>query len=68
MGRMKELLMSIEEVCASCNELKCNGCKIRIDLGNKIVNVNGITREIISVEDKSELAKTGEFILSCMRI
>lgn len=68
MGRMKELLMGIEEQCGQCKELKCEGCKMRIDMGDDIVYVNGKTREITGVEKKSELAKTGAFILSCMKV
>ena len=68
MGRMKELLMGIESECGACKEAKCEGCKMRIDLGDKIVYVAGKTRRILGVELKSELAKTGAFILSCMKV
>lgn len=68
MGRMKELLMGIEEVCGACKEMKCEGCKMRVDIGDRIVYVEGKTRKILGSESKSELAKTGAFILSCMRV
>lgn len=68
MGRMKELLMGIEEQCGVCKEAKCEGCKMRVDLGDRVVYVEGKTRRIIGSELKSELAKTGAFILSCMKV
>lgn len=68
MGRMKELLMGIEEVCGSCHEAKCEGCKMKVELDGKVVYVNGMTREITGVKDKSKERKTGEFILSCMQV
>ena len=67
MSNMSRLSLAIEETCALCNELKCEGCKMKIDIGDKIVYVNGKTKEILGSEKKSDLAKTGAFILSCMR-
>jgi rare lipoprotein A len=69
MGAMKNLLIAIEENCGVCNEIKgCENCKMRIDLGDRIIYVNGKTREIKGVELKSDLAKLGGFILSCMKV
>lgn len=69
MGAMKNLLIAIEEECGRCKDVKgCENCKMRLDIGDKIVYVAGKTRKILGVDLKSELAKTGAFILSCMRV
>lgn len=69
MGAMKNLLIAIEEECGRCKDVKdCENCKMRLDVGDKIVYVAGKTRKILGVDLKSELAKTGAFILSCMRV
>lgn len=68
MGRNRTLEVAIEETCGVCRESKCEGCQIRVDAGDDIVYVNGITHQVLRRENKSELAKTGAFILSCMKV
>ena len=68
MSQMNRLALVIEEQCGVCQETKCEDCRLRLDIGDKIVYVRGKTHEIIGSEKKSNLAKLGGFILSCMKV
>lgn len=69
MGAMNRLSYAIEEQCGICSEIRgCENCRMRLDIGDRIIYVKGKTKQIIGSEKKSELARVGEFILSCMKV
>jgi len=54
---MSRLAQGIEEACNACQDMKCEGCKIVVDIGDKVVTVNGKTHDILSVKLKEEVKK-----------
>ena len=54
MGAFKTIAQGIEEHCALCHSLKCNGCHIGIDLGDRVAFVSGLSHEVICVATKKE--------------
>ena len=68
MSYMKTIATAVDEECGICKSMNCEICRIRVDLGDKIALVSGKTKQIVGVDIKSQLAKTGAFILSCMKV
>lgn len=66
----REVAEAVEDVCSVCQEHRnqCNGCQVRVDVGDVVVTASGITKKALLVEDKSELARVGHYILSCMKV
>lgn len=54
MGNFNRISQAIDEACGACKSVKCNGCQIRADLGDRIALVNGMTRQVISVQRKKD--------------
>ena len=65
-----EVAEAVESECSVCQEdrKKCNGCQVRVDVGDVVVTASGITKRAVLVEDKAELARVGHYILSCMKV
>ena len=53
MSNMNRLSLAIDEICASCQEKKCEGCKMHVNIGDKIIYVNGKTHEILDSKKKN---------------
>jgi len=71
MGAFKHIAVVVEETCANCKDLNCNGCTIKVDLGDDIAVVSGISHEVLYTYNKRREEKASErcgaWILSSMR-
>jgi hypothetical protein len=57
-GNFNRISQAVDEACGACKSLKCNGCQIKADLGDRIALVNGMTKQVISVQRKKDCKTT----------
>ena len=66
MGAFNRISQAIDETCGNCQSMKCNGCQIKVDLGDRIAMVNGLTKQVISVQRKKDCI-TRTSMLGCLQ-